>query len=268
MLKSYFPILTEQTKKLPLYITTLGSDSFQKRCCRENGFFSNHIIIVTKGHGIVECQGRKEYLSEGDMFFIKKFTPHSYYASGNVFSTIWVTFNGNGTDDILSYFNINSFHIIKNADYISIVEKFNYLAQKTFQDKSSAELSAYLYSFIVSFFSQKIKINIKTQLEKSIKYINENYSKCITLDELAEIADMNKYIYCREFKATYSITAFEFVIHERIRQSKKILMETSKKISEIALSTGFNDTGYFCRSFKKIEGISPTEFRNTFNTAK
>ena len=190
---------------------------FQKKCERPNGFFSHHIIIVTEGSGKILCNGIKEEVNKGDIFFIEKNVPHTYYSSKNIFSTIWVTFDGNGIPDILKYYDINSLYVLKNTDTKDLTNQLLYLNAKASGNINEAELSNSLYSLIINLFSTKLNVGINRKFEKCIKYINENYSECILLDTLAKISNMNKYTFCREFKSTFSITPFEYVLRIRIQ---------------------------------------------------
>jgi AraC-like DNA-binding protein len=209
----------------------------------------------------VECNGIKEEVHKGDVFFIEKGVPHTYYAIGKTFSTQWVTFDGDGVSHILSYYGIDRFFVLKNTDTNSLTDQLTYLNTKASSNINEAELSTALYDLIVRLFSTRICTNINKHFEKCIKYINSTYAKCITLDDLAEISAMNKYTFCREFKSVYSITAFEYILRIRIQQAKKLLAETNLTVFQIAENTGFNDTGYFCRIFKRTEGVTPSHFR-------
>lgn len=258
---SVYPIINEKTKTMPFYISSIGSDAFQNPCIRNNGFYMHHLLTVLDGYGIVECDGYKETVTKGDIFFIKKNVPHSYYSIGDKFSTQWVTFDGTASECVFNAYEISNFILYKDINIEKITDSFDVLYKKALRNINDYELSSHLYTYITAFFNCKKVSKTSKALENAVQYIQKNYKTCITLDELAEKCQMNKFTFCREFKKSFSETPFDFILHTRVQEAKKLLTDSTQKIQEIASNTGFNDTGYFCRIFKRFEGFTPNEFR-------
>ena len=91
----------------------------------------------------------------------------------------------------------------------------------------------------------------------------KNYHQNITLEELAEYAHLSEGQFCRSFKELTGMTPFRYLIRYRILQSCNQLLLTDKKVTEIALSCGFNNISYYNRAFFKIMRMTPTEYRKT-----
>lgn len=99
-------------------------------------------------------------------------------------------------------------------------------------------------------------------IESVIRYIEENYTSAITLDELANIANFSKYHLCRKFKDVMHMGIINYILMLRIDKAKELLLESDcGYIFEIAEKVGFNDTSYFNRTFKRITGYTPNEFQ-------
>ncbi len=94
-----------------------------------------------------------------------------------------------------------------------------------------------------------------------VRYIRENVVKKISVEELCKIACMSKATLYRVFKRELGMGPNEFLILERIKIAKKIIRETNFSINQIAFEVGFEDVNYFSRTFRKIENISPTQYR-------
>ena len=94
-------------------------------------------------------------------------------------------------------------------------------------------------------------------------YIEENISREITLEELADTVFFNKTYFIKRFKLLWGMTPMRFVTKIRIERAKKLLHETSQTISEISELCGFGSIHYFSRTFKKETGYSPLEYRKT-----
>ncbi len=100
-----------------------------------------------------------------------------------------------------------------------------------------------------------------TFLKNVFNYIEDNYSKKLYLDEIAEQANLSKCYFCRVFKILTGKTVFEYVNTTRIEKAKELLEVSFFNITEICFQVGFSDTSSFFRSFKKTTGKSPSEYR-------
>jgi len=99
------------------------------------------------------------------------------------------------------------------------------------------------------------------RLRPVITYIKKNYSYEITLSDLAQILPMSEGQFCRIFKKVMKVSPFQYIMHYRIMQSLNLLIETDKKISEIANLCGFNNISYYNKVFFKFIGCTPSEYR-------
>ena len=99
-----------------------------------------------------------------------------------------------------------------------------------------------------------------SQLKKVLSYIESNYSKYITLDDLAECSNMNSRYFCRFFKDMTHKTPIEYLNYYRIECACEQIYITDKNITEIAFDCGFNELSYFIKVFKKFKDITPYQF--------
>lgn len=95
-------------------------------------------------------------------------------------------------------------------------------------------------------------------------FLDEHYTEKITLDALAASFYIDKFYLSKIFKETYGITINSYIFAKRITQAKRLLRFTELSIDEIGSRVGMNDANYFSRSFKKLEGISPSEYKKTW----
>lgn len=101
----------------------------------------------------------------------------------------------------------------------------------------------------------------RMELTKLKEYLDEHYTEKISLDDLAAQFFINKYYLTKIFKETYGTTINSYIIAKRITRAKQMLRFTDMTLEEIAVAVGMNGGNYFSRLFKKIEGISPREYR-------
>ena len=93
------------------------------------------------------------------------------------------------------------------------------------------------------------------------RYIDEHFAEPLTLDALAELAHVNKYYLVHAFSKEYGVTPINYLLLCRIRESKHLLANTNLSLSQIAQVHGFSSPSYFSQSFRRLEGISPMEYR-------
>lgn len=99
------------------------------------------------------------------------------------------------------------------------------------------------------------------------RYIEKNYKKKISLNDVAEGVYMSAGYFSRFFSHKMKKPFFEFLNEYRISQACKQLIETEKAVSEICFDVGYESIPYFNRQFKKIKGCSPREFRENYKKA-
>ena len=99
-------------------------------------------------------------------------------------------------------------------------------------------------------------------VRKAIDYINSNYKRNITLDDISSYLNINKYYFCNIFKKQTGKTYSQFLNYVRINKSKNLLSQDDLSILDIALSVGFNNQNYYSMVFKKHTNKTPLEFRS------
>lgn len=96
---------------------------------------------------------------------------------------------------------------------------------------------------------------------KSLQYMKENYDHEISLDALADIAQLSKYHFLRVFKANIGKTPNEYLIDLKIEKAKELLGQRKDTITDICYLCGFNNMSHFACVFKRKVGTTPSEFR-------
>ena len=107
----------------------------------------------------------------------------------------------------------------------------------------------------------KAAVISRTRLQLMMQYIHTHYSENIALEDIAASAAIGKGTALHLFQENIKITPVNYLIRYRLKQAALLLSGTEKKITVISFETGFNNVDHFCRSFKKIYGITPTDYR-------
>lgn len=105
------------------------------------------------------------------------------------------------------------------------------------------------------------KEDIQTVITKAQEYISEHYHKDLSIEEVAELADLSISHFCLLFKQATGYTFLEYLTQCRIEKAKFILKNSHVKVYQVAPMVGYQDPRYFTQVFKKLTGMTPTEFR-------
>lgn len=96
---------------------------------------------------------------------------------------------------------------------------------------------------------------------KARAYIDENYQKDISLDEVSRLVDISPYYFSKLFKQEQGENFIEYLTRIRMHNARRLLKNQSYSIKEICAMCGYSDPNYFSRIFKKYEGATPSEYR-------
>ncbi|MGM0609424.1 MAG: helix-turn-helix domain-containing protein, partial [Candidatus Muiribacteriota bacterium] len=153
--------------------------------------------------------------------------------------------------------------------------KLKYITEKLIFESTKKQpgyqsiIHAYLLEmFVIIFrlteensFSEKKADSSNQKLHQIIEYINHNYKNNLTLKGIAKNLYISKYYLSHFFKEKTGFTVIEFVNSRRIIEAQKMLTSTNLSITDIAVSVGFNSLNHFERTFKKINGVTPTQYQ-------
>jgi two-component system, response regulator YesN len=101
----------------------------------------------------------------------------------------------------------------------------------------------------------------ETPLAAVVQFIELNYSRDLTVEELAQQAHLSPSRLAHLFQENMGTTMTEIVTRVRIERAKKLLLETNLSCTEISFHVGYNDQSYFTRVFRDREKITPRQFR-------
>ncbi|AJQ28748.1 helix-turn-helix transcriptional regulator [Pelosinus fermentans] len=109
--------------------------------------------------------------------------------------------------------------------------------------------------------SSNKKFHILEKLNLAFQYIEEQYQNDISLKDVSSAAGFSEYHFSRIFKEMTGNHFLSYLNERRIKQAIRLLIAHNKSITEIALSSGFNSIATFNRTFKKLKGCTPVEYK-------
>ena len=117
-------------------------------------------------------------------------------------------------------------------------------------------------------FAKKVKQQKRKNLSKNIylcqEYINHHLYEKISLQDIADVLEVNSSYLSHKFKQETGMTLRHYIQLQKIEEAKTILLLSKYQVSEIYTLLNFTDQSHFIRVFKKIEGITPNQYKNIY----
>ncbi|WP_031428260.1 helix-turn-helix domain-containing protein [Flavimarina sp. Hel_I_48] len=119
-----------------------------------------------------------------------------------------------------------------------------------------------------SYISQNKNFENSDKIKVIYEYIQENYNRKVSLNEISQLVNMSQVSFNRFIKSRTGKTFVEYLNDTRISFATRWLIETDLSIGEIGYKCGFNNIANFNRVFKKLKNCTPSEFREQFEGIK
>ena len=100
-----------------------------------------------------------------------------------------------------------------------------------------------------------------------LSYMAEHLDEPLTVGQLAWQAGMSESTLTRRFRSVLGCPPVEYLIRLRIRQARQFLRDPDMNVTEIALACGFSDSNFFSRTFRRVVGESPRDYRKRVSSA-
>ena len=104
----------------------------------------------------------------------------------------------------------------------------------------------------------------KVKVQNSIDYIEKHLCENIKLSEIAKQSYFSEYYFHRLFRKTTGASVMEYIRKRRLTKAARDLAETDEKVINVAVKYQFGSTEAFSRASKRMYGMSPKEYRNTY----
>ncbi|MER3317903.1 MAG: AraC family transcriptional regulator [Allomuricauda sp.] len=279
-------------KILPFKIPKPKNEALVYQIDREQVFYDQlhqhgeiQISYVEKGAGsLIVGDSINEYKA-GDILVIGSFIPHVFRSDTRIkeeslMHTLFFDQDSFGKDffrltdlsSIQNFFDKSEFGMLIHSRKRNIIPLFHALSHQNKVEQIASLLmiinqinkskTTPLSSFV---YRKSYTDDEGKRMSKVYDYVMEHYQDPITLDEIAEKANMSKNAFCRYFKKRTNKTFFQFLIEIRIENACKLIIKNPElAIAVIAEQCGFNNIANFNRKFKAFKHCTPTQYRNQF----
>ncbi|MGX8702570.1 AraC family transcriptional regulator [Caproiciproducens sp.] len=226
--------------------------------------------------------GNKQYeMRCGDVALINIFEPHTFCPAIHDYHRFCISMNPSfllsmcsEQSDLLNIFSPNNrsypvYHL--GADEFKNVQRILSEYEQTSLSQGEDILErAFLYHICAHLYNSFYDCSHQDLMEnqyvaviaKLVQYICEHIKEDLSLDRLASVVNFSTFHICRVFKKYTGYTLTKYIVSKRIERAKFLLKEgEGMSITDICHETGFNNYSYFYKTFKKITGISPADYK-------
>lgn len=259
-----------------LHLQEIGKLRAQKpHTSSRDGLNSYLFFVVLDGSGTLNYDGVAYTLEANSCVFIDCQKSYSHCSSEKLWTLQWVHFYGPNMKAIYQKYQERggnpTFTTTQISEYCHTLEELFTCASSAsyVKDMKICEKLTTLLTLLMedSWSSEKFNNEnpaSKRNLQDLKEYLDIHFSEKITLGFLAERFYINKYYLTRIFKEQFGISVNQYLLQLRITHAKQLLRFSTHSIEEIAVLCGIHDANYFARTFKKVEGITPGEFRRSW----
>lgn len=262
-----YPEVKEE-RALPVFVRGIGIGCTQNSVSRQSLAYSQ-ILYSVKGVGLITVDGKTEEIPEKTGFYIKKGVECHYRPKSGEWIVNWIAFDFGMEEASRMLFCGSDFVLTahKHSEKLDFAFREIYNALTLDPTYGNMKASGELYRFLLEYNRQISEIPEGTEkssriINRVVDFINEHYSEEITLEMLCDAAGgLSEQYLCRLFKQNVGMRPIEYILKKRIGIARSYLEKTDLPINDIAQMTGFNNTSYFYRNFKKFTGTSPLSYR-------
>jgi AraC-like DNA-binding protein len=241
-------------------------------------FVRNHYLFhfIISGQGYVDSTDadgvtHHHKLTANQGFLITPGQINTYCASDrNPWKYVWLEFDGMRAAEYLDSAGLGVSQPIYRPQSLEqaeeVREEMLYIASHS--EASTIHLIGHLFLFLDALIqSSSTRREIKglrlrdMYIQEAVSYIEQNYQRDLTVEELADVCRLNRSYFSKLFKESMGCPPQEFLIRMRLSKATDMMRSSNATIGEISASCGYPNQLHFSRAFKKRYGVSPREWR-------
>lgn len=235
------------------------------------------LSYVIKGHGMRTMGSQQEHFHTGEVVLVPPDMKHCWAFDGeetiecitlqispDIFSGLATLF-----PEMESVANIFS-EYTEAIRFTGVTLKRLQAILKRMENENDAERIVSMLSMLVAIVQSeerqpvgRQRTEAEVRLERIKIYISCNYNHDICIDNIANHIGLNRSTLCTFFRQQTGKTLVEAINARRLEVARNLLRRNDMTIQQVCFASGFKDVPYFFRLFKRMEGITPKDYRNT-----
>ncbi len=242
------------------------------------------LVFILKGNKHLHIDNETITVSSNEIIFLRKgiYAMAEYFEEGLNFEAILLFLNPQIVQEVISEYGLNINHAVPDVQFLKlstnkVIEIYKeqlqeYFANNSLKDKGilllkQKEILFYILKTIplpqtMAFWSSVVSTSTESMMYTVEKYLFRKLS----VEDLARLTNRSVSTFKREFNAVYGSPPKKWINQKRLEHAKLLLNNSKDTISQISDQCGFDNSSYFTRLFKKVYGLTPSEFRTNCYT--
>lgn len=262
---AYYFLLPEETP--PFWVEWAGITYCDDTYSMQREYAQVTVIeYVYSGTGTLWVDQKEYHPSAGDIYILPERTKQFYSADRNdPWTKIFVNLKGTAMASMIEAFGLHKKVVYKDCQELSPIfeEIFETVKKEDITVEQMMEQCGMLVMKLLTklCIHQMHKQNVPNEVQTVKRFIDNNYRRNLTMDEIAaEVYRSNDYVK-KQFKQFYGMTPYAYYLDLKLTHAKYLLQNTNLPIKQIADKLGYKSDRYFSKRFREAVGITATQFR-------
>ena len=227
------------------------------------------LFFITGGHGMFHVENKSFPIAVNDVVIVNANVPHTELSqASNPLS--YIVLGVDRMETMEEFGGYTMIHLTSQQSQLSVCLDL-LLQEAREQAEGWVDVCQNLLEIFLRRLVRRKDLSLTTPASSASKsnrecelvrrYIDNHFKENLRLDDLAALAHINKYYLSHTFQKEFGTSPISYLISRRIQESRYLLSDTDHTLSQIAHILGFSSLSYFSQSFRRLEGISPMEYR-------
>jgi AraC-like DNA-binding protein len=265
----YFYTPSAQAHKIFLYPLCTGHFYYSPDYRLErNSYDSFLLMFILKGGCTIGTNKVTTSVNENQIAFLDCYQPHSYFTKTG-WEALFIHFDGILAREYYDLIHTSFGNVITLKNNYLFLKTLKLIFENFHHNNNLKEplLSQYIITLLTQLLLSQGEYKTENRnsniVEEIVSYIHNHLNSPLSLDFLANKANLSSYYFLRLFKDNTGFTPHEYILLSRINLAKFTLKTTAMSVKEIAIHCGFSSESNFCTAFKKSVRMTPSVYRNT-----
>lgn len=253
-----------EARGLPVHMTGVGGTAWQQPVNRPEGYFWHQLLLCLDGSGVLSAGGTQRTIRAGDAFFLPADCPHAYWPETERWEVRWVAFDGSAVPALLRQLDMTGPQVAQGGAAVLQPIHERMVSEITGDRLQGSYLcSGLVYMSLMTFHQQLLsREDARSRLmTETLRFIDENYARDISLAEMAACAGVTQQHLCRVFRKAIRMRPGEYLAQRRVQAAQTLIEAGELPLAEIAQRVGFASASYFSTVFRRYMGMPPGEYR-------
>lgn len=229
----------------------------------------DHLLLYCQaGKGRVQAGGNDYLVGKGGLVLLPQGMSHQYQADADdPWSLYWVHFSGSQSRAFVDHLALPT-PVVSLGQHPRLIADFDSLLQVRSTGYNinafihAAQILKQMLSYLALLATRQIRqTGHPLDLDAIQSCMEEHLGGNLNLEQIAAMANLSKYHFSKRYKALTGYSPIQHFIHLKIERACYMLDISTDPVGIVAASLGFEDTHYFSRLFRKVTGISPSQYR-------